>query len=281
VPRDDDADGWVYEPKWDGLRALVRIDEDLKVRPLSRRGQALVRPLPELAAMGPAIGRSVVLDGEIVALDGDGRPSYERLSARLTASRPERVARTTPVTFVAFDVLQLDGEPLVEQPWWLRRDVLTGLAWPGGSSVATIATDDGEALRSATAHLGLEGVMCKRRKARYVCGRRTSAWVKVKHPGAGWFDLVGWRPATKAHPNGALVLADDGRAAGTAVMALTPEHRFVLAQFVERHGAQHGPVVRVPHGCQVRVHYRERSPRGIVREAIAHELRPALPGSQL
>jgi bifunctional non-homologous end joining protein LigD len=278
VPEVDEGE-WIYEPKWDGLRALVRIDDDLKVRVLSRRGQALSRPLPELSAMGAAIGRPVVLDGEIVALDGDGRPSYERLAARLYASRPERVARATPVTFVAFDVLQLDGEPLMDQPWWLRRDVLTGLAWPGGAAVATMASDDGDALASATARLGLEGVMCKRRRARYVCGRRTGAWIKVKHPHAGWFDLVGWRPESKSHPQGALVLADDDRPAGTATMALSPEQRFVLAQFVERHGTQYGPLIRVPHGAQVRVHYGERSPRGLVRDAIAHEIRPALPGS--
>jgi bifunctional non-homologous end joining protein LigD len=270
---------WVFEPKWDGFRALVTIDDDLAVRVYSRTGRGWTEMFPELGGLGGAIGRSVVLDGEVVTLDGNGMPSYERLSDRMRTKRPEFAARRTPVTFVAFDVLQVDGEPLMDQPWWMRRDLLMGLGLGGNAAVPTLAFDDGDALLHATRSMGIEGVVGKRRGGRYVCGRRTSAWVKVKHPGSGWFDVVGWRPRSRGYPHGGLLIADEGRAAGTVVPGLDAEPKAVLDAFIERHGTAHGPSVSLPHGAQVRVHYAERTPRGMVREGIAHELRAALPGS--
>ena len=270
---------WAFEPKWDGFRALVSIDDDLGVRVISRQGKGWTETFPELAGLGGQIGRAVVLDGEVVALDGNGMPSFERLSQRMRTSRPDWAARDTPVTFVAFDVLRVDGEPLLDQPWWMRRDLLMGLGLGGASAVPTLACDDGEALLDATRSMGIEGVVGKRRRGRYVCGRRTTAWVKVKHPGSGWFDVVGWRPRSKGYPHGGLLIADEGRPAGTVTPGLDAEPQAVLDAFVRRHGTPHGPAVGLPHGAQVRVHYRERTPRGMVREGIAHELRAALPGS--
>lgn len=276
VPEGED---WVYEPKWDGFRALVRIDGDGSVRVFSRTGQAWTQAFPELQQMGRAIGRPLVVDGEIIVLDRAGIPSYDRLSRRLRERRAEWAARANPITLVAFDVLEMEGESLLDMPWWMRRDVLARLDWPGTSAVPTMAVDDGEALLSATRSLGLEGVMCKRRRGRYVCGRRTNAWVKIKHPGSGWFDVVGWRPRSKAFPAGGYLIADEGRPAGTVTPGLASAHAAALTWFVDRHGAPDGPAIRVPHGAQVRVHYRERSARGLVQDGIAHEMRVALPGS--
>jgi bifunctional non-homologous end joining protein LigD len=273
----DDAT-WAFEPKWDGLRTMIRIGPDRDVRISSRQGRGWTRSFPELAGIGHVIGRSVVLDGETIVLDGDGRPCYERLSARMRSSTPERAAWSAPATFVAFDLLELDGEPLVELPWWLRRELLEGLDWCGASAMPTMVCDDGPALLAATATLGVEGVVCKRRRSRYVCGRRTSAWVKVKNPRSGWFDIVGWRPVSRSHPAGALLLGDEGRPAGTALPGLPPDQRDVLDRFVERHGTRHDGVVHVAPVAQVHVSYVERSPRGLVRQAVAHQLRAALPG---
>lgn len=269
---------WAFEPKWDGLRTLVRIGPDLDVRISSRQGRGFTRSFPELAGMGHVLGRPAVLDGETVVLNADTRPSYDRLSARLRASSPERAAWRAPATFVAFDLLELDGESLVELPWSLRRQLLEGLEWRGASAVPTMVCDDGWALLSATAALGVEGVVCKRRRARYVCGRRTTAWVKVKNPGSGWFDVVGWRPVSRSYPAGAVILADEGRPAGTALPGLPTDQRAVLLDFVERHGVREGNVVRVVPAAQVHVEYAERSPRGLVRQAVAGRLRAALPG---
>jgi bifunctional non-homologous end joining protein LigD len=274
----DDA-SWAFEPKWDGLRTLVRIGPDLDVRIQSREGRGFTRSFPELAGMGHVVGRSAVLDGETIVLDADHRPSYERLAARLRSSTPERAAWRGPATFVAFDLLELDGEPLVELPWWLRRELLEGLDWRGASAVPTMVCDDGPALLSATAALGVEGVVCKRRRARYVCGRRTTAWVKVKNPGSGWFDVVGWRPVSRSHPAGAVILADEGRPAGTALPGMPADQRAILHDFVARHGLREGSIVRVTPAAQVYVEYAERSPRGLVRQAVARRLRAALPGT--
>jgi ATP-dependent DNA ligase len=274
----DDA-SWAFEPKWDGLRTIVRIGSDLDVRIHSRQGRGFTRAFPELAGMGHVLGRSAVLDGEAIVMDPDHRPSYDRLSARLRSSNPERAAWRTPATFVAFDLLELDGESLVELPWWLRRELLEGLDWRGASAVPTMVCDDGPALLAATAALGVEGVVCKRRRARYVCGRRTNAWVKVKNPGSGWFDVVGWRPVSRTHPAGAVILADEGRPAGTALPGLPTDQRTILYEFVARHGVREGSIVRVAPAAQVHVEYAERSPRCLVRQAVARRLRATLPGA--
>ena len=275
----DDA-SWAYEPKWDGLRTIVRIGPDLDVRMSSRQGGGLTRTFPELAGMGHVLARSVVLDGETIVLDPDGRPSFDRLSTRMRSATPERAAFRSPATFVAFDLLELDGESLVDRPWWLRRELLEGLDWRGASAVPTMVCDDGPALLAATAALGVEGVVCKRRKARYVCGRRTNAWVKVKNPGSGWFDVVGWRPVSRSHPAGAIVLADEGRPAGTALPGLGKEDRAIFDRFVARHGVREGGIVKLTApAAQVHVQYTERSPRGLVRQAVAYRLRAALPGA--
>jgi bifunctional non-homologous end joining protein LigD len=270
---------WAYEPKWDGLRTLVRISPEQGVRIRSRQGRGFTRSFPELAGMGHLLGRQMVLDGETIVMDAEHRPSYERLSARLRSSTPDRAAWKAPATFVAFDLLELDGEPLVELPWWLRRELLEGLDWRGTSAVPTMVCDDGPALLAATAALGVEGVVCKRRRARYVCGRRTNAWVKVKNPGSGWFDVVGWRPVSRSYPAGALILGDEGRPAGTALPGLRDDQRQILHHFIARHGVREGSIVRVTPAAQVHVEYAERSPRGLVRQAVARRLRATLPGA--
>lgn len=102
--------------------------------------------------------------------------------------------------------------------------------------------------------------------------------MKVKHRHQGWFDLAGWRPPDRSHPAGGVVLADDGVPAGTAIPALSPVGRAALHQLIDRHGiVSDRPLVELPAGVQVRVEYLERSPRGLLREAIAREFRAALP----
>jgi hypothetical protein len=104
--------------------------------------------------------------------------------------------------------------------------------------------------------------------------------VKVKHHHSGWFDLVGWRPPSKAQPPGAVLVAEGDTPAGSAIPALTPVAREALRRIVDRHGTPAsggGAGVLLPAGIQVRVDYLERSPTGRLREAVARDLRPALP----
>jgi len=131
LPADDH--GWAYEMKWDGLRALAYIG-DMRVRLLSRTGQDITRDYPELGGLGAAVGRrQAVLDGEIVALGKDSWPDFERLQLRMHA-RPAAVARLAadlPATYLAFDLLHLDGRPLLDEPYHARRALLEALAFEG------------------------------------------------------------------------------------------------------------------------------------------------------
>ena len=114
--------GWAYEFKWDGVRAMVYVDGG-RVRALTRNDKTLTSTFPELRDIGLHLGsRSAILDGEIVALDKDGRPSFATLTHRLhvtSKSQIEKLTRTTPVSFFAFDLLYLEGRLLIDSS--LRR----------------------------------------------------------------------------------------------------------------------------------------------------------------
>jgi bifunctional non-homologous end joining protein LigD len=99
-----------------------------------------------------------------------------------------------------------------------------------------MVSDDGPALYAATRGLGVEGVVAKRVSSRYLAGRRSRAWLKVKHRSGGWFDLVGWRLPTGRDPVGGLVIADEGHPAGVAIAVLAAVDRAALRHVVERHG---------------------------------------------
>jgi ATP-dependent DNA ligase len=211
-----------------------------------------------------------------VVIGPDGRPSFELLSARLRHGRRLRLAPTALATFVAFDILELDGQPVVDRPWAERRDLLVDLDWSGGSAIPTIVCDDGHALFAATDELGVEGVVAKRRHSRYLCGRRSQSWLKLKHRHTGWYDVAGWRLATRTSPGGGIVLAENGKPAGTALCCLPSVERAVLHDFVRRHGTAAGATIRLPAAAQVRVDYLETTPTGRLREAVARRLRPAV-----
>ena len=178
------ATDWAFEPKLDGWRVLVYIDGRLTVR--SRNGHDITTAVPELEPMPERLGgRSVVLDGELVARQG--RPwDFYGLGARLGARSSVAAARgraRTPVTFAAFDVLVLDGERVTRLPWVERRALLDGLefqgpAWCTVSSFAGMGTD----LFVACAELGLEGIVAKRLSSVYQPGKRGKDWVKAKCP---------------------------------------------------------------------------------------------------
>jgi bifunctional non-homologous end joining protein LigD len=195
------------EVKWDGMRALVTVDP--AVRAHSRHGHEHTAAFPELAALGSlARPARMVLDGELVCLDpATGRPSFERLMARTQSRLPALAAREAPVTFMAFDVLAVDGDDLCSLPWAERRQHLDQLhRSAGGEGVWRVNTAfiDGPGLLAATADLGLEGVVAKRTTSRYWPGQRTPYWRKVKHRSYQWFDLLGWRAPVGRNPGGLL-----------------------------------------------------------------------------
>jgi bifunctional non-homologous end joining protein LigD len=271
--------GWRYELKWDGMRTLVSIDGNL-VKVHSRHGTDFSGAFPELVPLANVLaGRSATLDGELVVI-ADGRPSFEHLSRRLIGARHHAGyhARHLPAALLVFDVLALDGTSTCAMPWSERRRLLIGMRLddrPGAWRVNP-AHDDGPALLDANRAMGLEGVVAKRCASRYLSGRRSRSWLKVKNIKSGWFDLVAWQPPSGKRPGGPVV-ADNGRVVALAFPALTAPERDKLAGVLELGNRDERDRIHVPVGsAEVRIDYLERNGRGQLREAVARAVRASL-----
>ncbi|GAA3658430.1 hypothetical protein GCM10022224_022290 [Nonomuraea antimicrobica] len=192
------GDGWAVEMKWDGVRALAYV-EDGAVRLMSRNNKDITAAYPELRLMGGATGgHAAVIDGEIVAFDEAGRPSFEALQPRMHQRHPAAVAelaRTAPVTFMAFDLLHLDGASVIARPYTERRELLEGTLTPGYRwEVPVWFADHASRAFDSSRQLGLEGVVCKRMGSPYRPGRRTGEWTKVKNVSTVEVVIGGWKP---------------------------------------------------------------------------------------
>src|SRR4051794_33909894 len=198
--------GWAYEPKWDGFRALAFVDgTDVYLQ--SRNGKTLTRYFPELAFTP---GR-YVLDGEIVIFAADGRQDFDLLGQRIhpAASRVRMLAETTPARFIAFDVLALDDDVLLERPQHERRAVLERVV-DAPVDLTPMTLDPGEASPWLQ---GAEGVVAKERDAPYRPGERIGM-VKVKRLRTIDAVVLGWRPGKAEGTIGSLILGlhgEDGK----------------------------------------------------------------------
>lgn len=205
IPR---GESWVYEIKWDGVRALCYI-MDGKVKLIGRRGTHFDRQYPELDSLAAAVKTpTAILDGEICALDEVGRPSFEKLQPRIMAtgtSAIARMARSNPVVFFAFDLLYAGGQDLRDLPLLERKERLRALIeiTPHLRYSEHFATGVDELLAAAKAQ-GLEGVVAKHRDSRYT-GDRTRDWVKLKIRQEQEFVIAG-RMAGERPPFGSLLL---------------------------------------------------------------------------
>ncbi len=192
----DPAD-WTFEMKWDGVRAVCYLAGG-RARVLSRRGLDVSVSYPEIVeALTRVDVHDAVLDGEIIALDDQGRPSFSRLQNRMNLMNPadvERVRRSTPVQLVVFDLLELNGRPLVKQSYQDRRAALEGVV-PGGRIQLPPSFDqDLAAARTASQSMGMEGIVAKRRSSAYQPGRRSRSWIKLKNFRTQEVVVGGWRP---------------------------------------------------------------------------------------
>lgn len=179
---------WLYEVKWDGMRALANIG-DGHLRLTSRRGRCVTAQYPELQSVCEAVDATkAVIDGEIIVADAEGHSDFDRLMNRMRVESWQRVEwerRQAPVTFVAFDLLFLEGRDLRQQPLFERKSLLRQLLTPGGHvAYSDHVEEDGEAFYQAVCDRGIEGVVAKRKDAPYISsGRRTRLWLKWKRPG--------------------------------------------------------------------------------------------------
>ena len=173
------SDAWLFEIKWDGIRAIAYVNDTLSLR--SRNDHELVGQFPELGEL-LTLAPGTVLDGEIVAMSG-GRPDMQALLSRLqkgSGSLPPPRA-TVPVTYIVFDILEKEGKPLIDLPFLERRNMLKQAVTEGPHLLLSVPVEErGEDYYRAAIAKGLEGVMAKRKDSPYEPGLRSGAWLKVK-----------------------------------------------------------------------------------------------------
>ncbi|MFD1930700.1 non-homologous end-joining DNA ligase [Nonomuraea mangrovi] len=192
------AGEWAYEMKWDGVRALAYV-EDRAVRLISRNHKDITVAYTELLMLGGAVGgHDVVLDGEIVAFDASGRPSFGALQPRMHQRNPVKIAelvRSVPVTFMLFDLLHIDAVSAAGLPYTDRRLLLEETVTPGARwQVPVWFRGAGTEAVEASKSLGLEGVVAKRLGSPYRPGQRSADWTKVKNFKNQEVIICGWKP---------------------------------------------------------------------------------------
>lgn len=205
----EDETAYAFEVKWDGIRALVHHDgRDLRVK--SRNLNDITSQYPELQDLREALGtRDAVLDGEIVAFDERGLPSFQKLQGRLGVASAAMVRRKrdeVPIIYLVFDVLYLDGADTTQLPYEERRGLLEALDL-GGPHVQLSPSYRGQG-RVLLATPGLEGIVAKRLGSTYDAGARSRAWLKVKSQRRQELVIGGWTPGrgSRAGRIGSLLL---------------------------------------------------------------------------
>ena len=193
---------WAYEVKWDGMRLLADIHlprnhEGPRVTLTTRSEADVSSSFPEITqALSAVPVDDALFDGELVAIDANGAPSFPALAGRMhlqNARRVQDLAATAPLTLVLFDVLRFEGRSLLDASYEERREVLESVPLPAPRLILSTAFDDGPALITATAEQGLEGVIAKRRTSKYQPGVRSPDWVKHAHRTLTTVAIIGWR----------------------------------------------------------------------------------------
>jgi bifunctional non-homologous end joining protein LigD len=213
-------DGWAVEVKWDGVRAIAYCQPG-RLELQSRNLRDITAQYPEVRRLSRQLGsRDAVLDGELVAFDPEGRPSFERLQQRIhqtVESVVRRRMKEYPVTYVVFDLLYLEGRNLMDEPYRRRRELLEGLELSGPSwQTPSHSVGHARELLEASREQQLEGIVMKRLDSKYMPGKRGGSWLKVKNTGRQELVIGGWLPGEGRRKNrlGALLLGwfdpDDG-----------------------------------------------------------------------
>lgn len=191
-----DSPAHIFEVLWDGLRAIAFF-EGAAVRVQDRYLRDITSQYPEFQTVPKRIrGKNVVLDGVIVALDGEGRPDFQRLSHRLGVDDAAKVAHLleeSPVTYQAFDILRWDGRPVISLPLWRRKGLLQQVVRPNNFiKVPDYVEREGLAFFQAARDHGLEGIIAKEKGGLYRPGERSATWLKLPIYQRGEFVIGGY-----------------------------------------------------------------------------------------
>ncbi|MGW1430338.1 ATP-dependent DNA ligase [Streptomyces sp. NPDC002431] len=295
LPVDDEQ--WSFEVKQDGQRAMVYLPGDGTVLLRARSGADITPAYPELAGLGAVLRRPAVLDGEVIAPDPEGRGDFELLQSRMglagSAAKAARMAATVPVHLVLFDVVFLEAESLIREPYAERRTVLEGLGLDGPYWSAPAAiTGHGDRALETTRAAGLEGLVAKRLTSPYEPGVRSRSWTKIRN--VHTIDVVvgGWTPGRgrlaglpgallvgRPQPDGTLLYA------GSVGTGWTDRERTALADHLHRTTTSTcpfhpRPTVAGAHWVEPRlvgeIRYAARTRAGLLRHPSWHRLRPDL-----
>jgi len=292
-----DTDDWLFEVKWDGIRAMISVDEG-EVTIKSRNHNDITIAFPELADAARSFSASCGLfDAEIVCLDDEGRPVFKDVINRMRATSEgaaERGQRKHPAVAYVFDCLYLDGRPLVSEPLERRRVFLADAIKKDSSYRVSEALDEGQALFDAAFAAGLEGIMAKRRASTYQPGKRSDAWLKIKSRRTMDCVIIGYTKGKgdRAATFGSLQIAEptDGGlrylgGVGTGFDTRTLES---VAEEVRAVEEAKKPVSEKPQDpkntvwiiprlfCEVQ--YASLTPNGTLREPVFLRMRPDLGG---
>jgi DNA ligase D-like protein (predicted ligase) len=236
-----DGDEWLYEVKFDGYRALV-IKDGRRVQIRSRNDKDLTAAYPHIAAAASRLrADQAVVDGEVVAVDANGRPSFQALQHR--SAHPSHA-----IVFYAFDLLHRDGRELLLEPLHARRGELAEVVDGSGLLMSVDLPGTAQEVIDAVRSLALEGVIAKRRMSRYTPGERGNAWVKLKLDKQQEFVVGGYRPG----PNGVDALlvgyyaGRELRFAGKVRAGFTPHVRREVAAALTPLHASACPFVDLP-----------------------------------
>jgi bifunctional non-homologous end joining protein LigD len=190
--------GYIYEPKLDGYRALCYVNKTITL--ISRNGKDITSNYPELTGMRKNIkAKSCILDGEIVAYDEQGNPSFSLLQRQRTAN------------YIVFDILMKDGELLIDKPLIERKKILEDTVIDGNRIQKILYTNDGVALWHEIKKRHLEGIMAKETEGLYYPGRREKTWLKIKMTNTIDCIIVGYIQGTRIISSLALALYDESK----------------------------------------------------------------------
>lgn len=290
-------DRWAFEVKQDGQRAMVYLPGDGTILLRARSGTDITAAYPELLPLADVLGtRSAVLDGEIVALDDQGRSDFERLQQRMglvgAPAKAERMAARVPAHLMLFDVVHLDRQLLTRLPYAERREPLEGLglAGPSWSTPAAITGHGAEAWEMAR-EAGMEGLIAKRLASRYEPGARSKSWVKIKVHRLADVVIGGWVPGRGRLTGlpGAVLVGErhDGLLdyAGSVGTGWSQAERTRLAALLQATTTDACPFAQIPPVTGARwvlpqlvgeVRYTSRTHAGRLRHPSWHRLRPDL-----
>jgi bifunctional non-homologous end joining protein LigD len=301
LPHDDED--WAAEIKWDGVRAIAYCRPG-RVELQTRNLNTVTAQYPEVRRIGRRLGaRDAVLDGELIAFDEQGLPSFERLQQRIHQTDEATVRRrmkSHPVTYVIFDLLHLEGRDLMDEPYERRRKMLEGLELDGESwQTPSYSTGHASDLLAASAERGLEGIVVKRLQSAYTPAKRNGSWLKVKNVGRQEFVVGGWLPGAGRRNGrlGSILIGyyDRGGEGGLrfAGKVGTGFKESDLAELGERltpleRDASPFEVGKVPKGVRfvepelvAEVEFREMTTEGMVRHGSYKGLREDKPASEV